>query len=104
MTNLEMNMLLPILRNLHIRFPRMSIQQLIILLLIGTHKELDQQSLVKLTGFSKSGVSKHIRKFASLTWDKNEGADFVRVERDPMNLNTNIISLTEKGVQFFKDL
>lgn len=99
-----MNAVLAALKTLHEAFPRMSIQQLIILLIVGVHEDLDQQTLVKMTGFSKSGVSKHVRKFADLTWHKQEGSDFVSIHRDPMNLNTNIIQLTEKGKDFLNSL
>lgn len=67
-------------------------------------KELEQSIVEDSLDINKSTLSKGLRFLSKYTHDRKDGLDLIRIDRDPMNLKNNLITLTEKGEIFKKYL
>lgn len=64
----------------------------------------DQSTIAGKSNMVASTASKHLRMYSSMNQRKEPGFGFLRLDRDPMDLTTNIVTLTDKGKEFLATL
>lgn len=98
MTKDESNTVLRAVKKFNDAKPRMSVQQLLVLLAIYNNKTVEQPDLEDMTGLNKMSISRTIVKEAKTS------NPLLAVRVDYYSGRRNIITMTEAGNKLFESL